>query len=180
MNPCLLIELFGKKVQTRLIGNYNLPNILGAAAIGQYFNVPTEDICDAISEYMPQNNRSQIIKTNTNTIIADYYNANPTSMKAALDNFLQIDAPQKLAILGDMLELGENSLLEHKAIIDFCKSKHLKTIFIGSNFCALQNKDFPFFLNVCDCNEYLKEHKIDNSLILVKGSRGVRLEEVVL
>jgi len=83
MNPYLVIELFGRKIQTHLTGNYNLPNILGAAAIGRYFGVPDQDICDAIAEYQPQNHRSQIIKSETNTIIADYYNANPTSMQAA-------------------------------------------------------------------------------------------------
>jgi UDP-N-acetylmuramoyl-tripeptide--D-alanyl-D-alanine ligase len=180
MNPCLLINLFGNKVQTHLIGSYNLPNILGAAAIGRYFDVPVEDICSAISEYTPQNNRSQIIKKDTNTIIADYYNANPTSMRAALDNFLQIENPLKLAILGDMLELGKETLPEHQAIIDFCKTENLKAIFIGTNFRTLKNKHFPFFTNVQDCNEYLQEHKVENTLILLKGSRGVRLEEVVL
>jgi UDP-N-acetylmuramoyl-tripeptide--D-alanyl-D-alanine ligase len=149
-------------------------------AIGQYFGVSEEHICDAIAEYLPQNNRSQIIKTDSNTIIADYYNANPTSMRAALDNFLQIKAPQKIAILGDMLELGENSLPEHQAIIDLCKTEDLKAIFIGTNFMALKNEHFLFFSDVQNCNAYLKTYKIENSLILMKGSRGIRLEEIVL
>jgi len=180
MNPCLVIELFGRKIQTHLTGNYNLPNILGAAAIGRYFGVPYQDICDAIAEYQPQNHRSQIIKSGTNTIVADYYNANPTSMRAALDNFLQIEAAHKLAILGDMLELGENSLSEHQAIIDFCESNHLEAIFIGSIFYMLKNERFKFCMNVGDCNDYLKDSRVQNTFIFLKGSRGVHLENIKL
>jgi UDP-N-acetylmuramoyl-tripeptide--D-alanyl-D-alanine ligase len=180
MNPCLIIELFGKKNQTHLTGNYNLPNILGAAAIGRFFGISDRDICDAIAEYTPQNHRSQTIKNGTNTLIADYYNANPTSMKAALDNFLQIEAPHKLAILGDMLELGKNSLSEHQAIIDFCESKNLETIFVGSIFYALKNERSVFFMNVEESNRYLENRSVQNRLILLKGSRGIRLEHIVL
>jgi len=187
MNPYLVIDLFGKKIPTHLTGNYNLPNLLGATAMGHFFNVPNQDICDAIAEYVPQNHRSQIIKNGTNTIIADYYNANPTSMKAALDNFLQIEAPHKLAILGDMLELGENSLSEHQAIINFCKSNHLETIFIGSIFYTLKNEHSIFFMNVENCNDYLKSprhskrsEESQKNLVLLKGSRGIHLENVIL
>jgi UDP-N-acetylmuramoyl-tripeptide--D-alanyl-D-alanine ligase len=180
MNPCLAIDLLGRKVQTQLTGNYNLPNILAAATIGRYFGVTDDDICNAIAEYVPQNNRSQIIKTGTNTIIADYYNANPTSMKAALDNFLKIDAPNKLAILGDMLELGEQSLSEHQAIIDICESKNMKTIFIGTNFFTHKNQHSLFFMNIEECNIFLQNQKIDNFLILLKGSRGVQLEKIAV
>ena len=180
MNPYLIIDLFGKKIQTYLTGNYNLPNILGAAAIGRFFGVPNQDICDAIAEYFPQNHRSQIIKSNTNTIIADYYNANPTSMKVALDNLLQLEAPHKLAILGDMLELGESSLPEHQIIVDFCKEKKLEAIFIGSVFYTLKNKHFLFFMNVEDCNNYLKNKKLKNNFVLLKGSRGMYFENIIL
>jgi UDP-N-acetylmuramoyl-tripeptide--D-alanyl-D-alanine ligase len=193
MNPCLVVNLFGKKIQTHLTGNYNLPNILGAAAIGRFFNISDQDICDAIAEYTPQNHRSQIIKSGTNTIIADYYNANPTSMKAALDNFLQIEVPHKLAILGDMLELGENSLNEHQALIDFCESKNIETIFIGSIFYTLKNERSNFFINVEDYNQHRKSSSnfekvpgeagrgslYQNKFILLKGSRGIHLENIV-
>ena len=199
MNPYLVIHLFNKRLQTQLTGNYNLPNILAAAAIGHYFNVSTEAICEAIVEYAPQNQRSQIIKNKKNIIIADYYNANPTSVKAALENFLQIEAPHKLAILGDMLELGESSLFEHQTIIDFCESNHIETCFIGEIFYSLKNKRFQFFLDVQACNNYIKNskfsssfntcHKIydrlknppampENTLILIKGSRGIHLEDI--
>jgi len=181
MNPCLVINLFGKRIQTRLAGQYNLPNILGAVAIGRFFNISTDDIGNALSEYTPQHNRSQIIENKNNTIIADCYNANPTSMKAALENFLQLEAPHKLAILGDMLELGENSLCEHQAIIDFCKLKNIDVIFIGENFFKLKDKYSPqFFKTVEECNHYLKNNKLQNRLVLMKGSRGVHLEDVAL
>ena len=180
MNPYLVINLFNKEIQTHLTGNYNLPNLLAAAAIGNYFNVTTNDICSAISEYTPQNHRSQVVNNKTNTIIADYYNANPTSMKAALDNFLQIAAPRKMAILGDMLELGKSNLPEHQKIINFCESNNLETLFIGNNFYTLKNERFQFFMNARDCNKYLENNKVQNNLVLLKGSRGVHLEEVVL
>ena len=180
MNPYLIIQLFSTIIQTQLTGNYNLSNILAAAAVGQFFGVSENDICDAIAEYTPQNNRSQIVVNKTNTLISDYYNANPTSMKAALDNFLQIEAPQKLAILGDMLELGENSLSEHQMIIDLCKSKKVETMFIGTNFYSLKNEEAHFFKNAEACNDYLKNNKIENRLILLKGSRGICLEDILL
>ena len=179
MNPCLVVNLFGNTIQTQLTGNYNLPNILGAAAMGRYFGVAEQDICEAIAAYSPQNNRSQIIKNETNTIIADFYNANPTSMKAALDNFFQITAPQKVAILGDMLELGESSAREHQEIIDFCQAKKLETFFIGENFFKIKNNHFHFFKNVDECNSYLKYNTIQNKFVLLKGSRGIRLEEII-
>jgi UDP-N-acetylmuramoyl-tripeptide--D-alanyl-D-alanine ligase len=190
MTPCLVINLFNKKIETRLTGNYNLPNILAAAAIGDYFKVSKEDICDAIAEYTPQNQRSQIIKNKDNTIIADYYNANPTSVKAALDSFLQIDAPNKLAILGDMLELGENSIPEHQAIIDFCEASKIDTFFIGDVFYSLKNERSHFFRNVQDFNNFQKSlSNIDElpkgrsslykKLILLKGSRGIHLEDII-
>jgi UDP-N-acetylmuramoyl-tripeptide--D-alanyl-D-alanine ligase len=192
MNPCLVLDLLGKKIQTHLTGNYNLPNILGAAAIGNFFGVSHGDICEAIANYEPQNHRSQVIKSGANTIIADYYNANPSSMKAALDNFLQMEAPRKWALLGDMLELGENSVTEHQAIIDFCKEKNIDTIFIGPTFYSLKNEHAHFFMNVEDCNAFLKEkispskfEGVDGeagrgSFILIKGSRGIHLENLFL
>ena len=182
MNPNLVVELFGKLIQTQLTGNYNLSNILAAAAIGKHFNISTTDICDAIAEYAPQNQRSQIVNSKDYTIISDYYNANPTSVKAALDNFLQIKATHKLAILGDMLELGENSLAEHQTIINFCESHHITTCFIGAIFYSLKNERSHFFLSVQDFNVFLKTYTFSSSktLILIKGSRGIHLEDIYL
>ena len=182
MNPYLVINLFNKKIQTQLTGNYNFSNILAAAAIGKYFGISQQDICDAIAEYAPQNNRSQIIKNKTHTIIADYYNANPTSVKAALDNFLQIEAPHKLAIVGDMLELGENSASEHQAVIDFCEENDITSVFIGEIFYSLKNNRFLFFKNVAELNHYINSLPsfAAQKLILIKGSRGVHLENISL
>jgi len=182
MNPYLVVNLFNKIIQTQLTGNYNLPNILAAAAIGKYFGISEQNICDAIVEYTPQNNRSQIIKNKTNTIIADYYNANPTSVRAALDNFLHIEAPHKLAIIGDMLELGENSAREHQAVINFCEVNDIKTVFIGAIFYALKNNRSPFFKNVEEFNHSFNSFTIfeENQLILIKGSRGVHLEKIIV
>ena len=178
MNPCLVINLFNNRIQTQLTGDYNLTNILAAAAIGRFFKVSTENICDAIAGYTPQNQRSQIVKNKDNTIIADYYNANPTSVKAALDSFIKIEAPHKLVLLGDMLELGKNSLPEHQAIIDFCEFYKIETCFIGEIYYSLKNERSHFFENVQDCNNYLKKNKTKNALILIKGSRGISLENI--
>ena len=179
-NPYLIVELFGHQIQTQLTGNYNIPNMLAAATIGRYFGVTEQDICNAIATYTPTNNRSQIIKNKTNTIIADCYNANPSSMQAALENFLQIEATHKLAILGDMLELGNSSAKEHQALIDFCEANHLETIFIGTHFYSMKNNRFHFFTHAEECNRYLETHKIENTLLLLKGSRGIHLEKITI
>ena len=181
MNPCLVIKLFDREIETQLTGNYNLPNILAAASIGRFFNVSTDAICQAISEYSPQHQRSQIVKSESNTIIADYYNANPTSVLAALENFLQIEASHKWVILGDMLELGEKTLSEHQLIIDFCEQNKLKTCFIGENYYALKNGRSGFFRNIDEFNNHQKSSaKLINTLVLIKGSRGIHLENVII
>jgi len=162
---------------TRLIGDYNLHNALLAVAIGQHFDVPDQRIADALTAYVPSNNRSQFTDTGKNELILDAYNANPTSMKAALENFAAIrtDRP-KLVILGDMRELGADSANEHSAVVELAKYLQLEAVLVGTEFQKVRKAGYE---SVRDLLITLKERPITGKLILVKGSRGIKLEEVV-
>ena len=174
------IELFGRNVDTHLTGAYNLYNMLAAATIGHYFKVSEDDICAAIADYQPANHRSQVEHKGSNTIIADYYNANPTSMTAALQNLIGIDHPHKVAFIGDMRELGSVSHEEHARIIKLCQDNNIETYFVGSEFQKQLTGDPHSFDNVEEANNYLAENPISNALILVKGSHSIHLDRLVL
>lgn len=176
----LTISLFGRTVQTQLTGAYNLANMLCAAAVGCYFDVSEDDICNALTNYQPSNHRSQVEQRGSNTIIADYYNANPTSMTAALNNLFGIDHPLKVAILGDMRELGSVSQEEHARIINLCCEKAVETYFIGSEFRQHLASAPHSFVDVDAANDYFSKHPISNALVLVKGSRSIHLEKLSL
>ncbi|MEO5584878.1 MAG: UDP-N-acetylmuramoyl-tripeptide--D-alanyl-D-alanine ligase [Flavobacteriales bacterium] len=167
--------------ETQLVGNYNLHNALAAVCIGRHFNVDDNDIINAIGEYMPANSRSQLKDTGRNELVLDAYNANPTSMAAALENFNGLRSiRKKLVILGDMRELGTTSLAEHEAIIHLVRSLGLDAILVGEEFMkAAPEVTVRRFANVAAAVETLKATKPKDLLILVKGSRGVQLEEVV-
>lgn len=172
---------YNEIIKTQIIGKYNFENILAAICIGNYFKVSAADIRDAIEKYIPSNNRSQIITKGTNTILLDAYNANPTSMQAALENFSELKAENKMLILGDMLELGNESKKEHKNIIEELKRRGFtNTILVGKEFTNA-SKDQNLFLtfNTSDeAAEYLKDKNIQNHSILIKGSRGIKLEKL--
>ena len=176
LSPFLSFIFHKKKIQTHLTGRYNMNNILAAVAIGSYFKVSENDIVSAIEEYTPKNNRSQIIQQGSNMIIADFYNANPSSMEVALTNLAELAHPNKLAILGEMRELGEVSSTEHEKIIHRCEHLHIDTIFVGPEFCKHHPK--LSFDNVEAMNDYLQKNPITEKLILIKGSRGVHLEKI--
>jgi UDP-N-acetylmuramoyl-tripeptide--D-alanyl-D-alanine ligase len=171
-------------VKTRLAGEYNLENALAAIAVGKYFEVSDVDIESALSDYEPTN-RSQLIATSTNTVIMDAYNANPSSMTAAIDNFAGLEAENKLLILGDMLELGVASPDEHRQITDVIKRCGLwnkgKVMLIGKHFSRLNlDDDTVICFPVKDeAEEYLKTQNIVSHLILVKASRGTGLESLI-
>lgn len=163
------------RVQTKLIGEYNLDNALAAVTIGRFFGVEPEKINKALEEYTPQNNRSQLKETDSNKLIIDAYNANPTSMMAALLNFRNINAEHKMVILGDMKELGETSLEEHQKIVDFLTECTLdKVILVGDQFAATNHK-YEVFPNVESVMAYLQTNKPKDSYILIKGSNSIRL-----
>lgn len=177
----LIIKEKGNKVaiQTNLVGNYNVENVMAAYTVGRYFGVDINSIIDAIEKYVPSNNRSQLIKTQTNTVIMDAYNANPSSMEQALKNFGKLSSPCKVVILGEMLELGEYSVDEHKKIVELaCKMNFDKIILVGKGFANL-NKKYHYFDSALECVDYLKHNPLINATLLVKGSRGVKLEQLI-
>jgi UDP-N-acetylmuramoyl-tripeptide--D-alanyl-D-alanine ligase len=168
-------------VNTQLVGVYNYYNLLCAACVGNYFKVEDALINKALSEYTPSNNRSQLQKTQTNTLILDYYNANPSSMSLALENFASLEHSSKMVILGDMLELGQESAKEHEAIVQLLQRKKIdNALLVGPLFIeAAKTSNALTFASSDDALNYLKEHPVKNSAILIKGSRGIKLEKVV-
>jgi UDP-N-acetylmuramoyl-tripeptide--D-alanyl-D-alanine ligase len=168
-------------LKSKLVGNYNLENLLAAACVGKYFGVDPLKIQSAIAEYTPSNNRSQFIQKQKNTIIMDAYNANPTSMLAALNNFVSIKHPHKCLILGDMLELGTSSEEEHQKIMDFIDSQNFDEVFlVGPNFkSAIGKEQKKKFDQVELLSNYLKAQPLENKLVLIKGSRGIHLENIL-
>ena len=178
-NPFLLLSFKTKNIQSNLIGAYNYSNIAAAISIGVYFKVSEEEIKEAIESYVPNNNRSQIIETANNQLILDAYNANPSSMKVALENFAAIKTDTKVVILGDMFELGEESPYEHQAIVNLATSLKFDNIFlVGENFhqTATEKHQFKSY-NLLE--EYLKKNPLKQQSILIKGSRGMRLERIL-
>ena len=172
----------GKVIQhTNLSGNYNFENILAAIAIGNYFNVETDAISIAVESYIPSNQRSQLIKTKNNLVVADYYNANPTSMEKALLNFEKNFKGDKVVMLGDMFELGETEDQEHQQIVELVKKLDFsKAIFVGSRFSKLLSENgFLFFENSTQAASYLKTHPLINATVLIKGSRSSRMELII-
>lgn len=171
-------EGISHEVQTHLIGSYNLDNALAAVAIGRYFGVEDTQICHALSSYVPQNNRSQLVHTASNTLIVDAYNANPTSMMAALENFRQIEAAHKVAILGDMKELGEGSHEEHQKVVDFLKECGFERVMlIGPEFGGTSSS-FEHYKDVKEVEALLAAHPLQGCCVLVKGSNSMKLSEL--
>jgi UDP-N-acetylmuramoyl-tripeptide--D-alanyl-D-alanine ligase len=175
------------EVKSQLTGAYNLDNILAAICIGVYFKLSAEEINAGISGYQPKNNRSQITTTATNTLICDYYNANPSSMFVAIENIGKIKADHKVLVLGDMFEMGQESAAEHEAVI----KKALETpvderIFIGDEFYKVspkvrksESREAVFYSTVEEAIAALKAKPIKNATVLIKGSRGMALERLV-
>lgn len=167
------------QIETQLIGEYNFPNALAAITIGCFFGVEPQKINDALTEYTPQNNRSQLKKTDDNTLIIDAYNANPTSMMAALMNFQNMTVEHKMLILGDMRELGAESQSEHQKIVDYLKECTFGEVWlVGDEFAATQHS-FKTYANVQEVIEELKVRKPQGNTILIKGSNGIKLSSTV-
>ena len=181
-NPFVKIKTLGVEINSYLIGLYNANNINAAITIGNYFEVTTDDIKVAIESYIPENNRSQLLTKGTNEIILDAYNANPSSMKVALENFIQLDKKSKVVVMGDMYELGEESHFEHKTIVDFLKqNSDFECHFVGNDFFVntIQKNNFHFYKTFEDLTQYLFSAKLENKTILIKGSRGMALERTL-
>ncbi|MEO5561790.1 MAG: UDP-N-acetylmuramoyl-tripeptide--D-alanyl-D-alanine ligase, partial [Chitinophagaceae bacterium] len=181
-DPLLEVEMVQgldeKMIQTHLVGEYNLPNVLAAVTIGKFFNVPESSICSAIKNYTPSNSRSQLLEKGTNKIVLDAYNANPSSMKLAIENFAKIQSTDKVLMLGGMAELGEESLNEHTAIIDLIKQHNWKqVILVGGDFLKLSHP-FVQFENSSEAGKWLQEQHFENAHLLIKGSRSMQMEKV--
>ena len=166
-------------VETHLVGAYNIDNVLAAVAVGRYFKIPAERISRAIAAYEPTNNRSQYKKTERNDLIIDAYNANPTSMKAALDNFASLPVHPKAVVLGDMLELGKTSDELHSRIIRQLQAKAFDKVYLCGQHFARTADGFPSFTTTEELIAALRQDKLEGYHILIKGSHSMGLENVV-
>ena len=182
-SPFITFQFNNKEVETQLTGVYNFQNITAAVGVGQYFRIPGHLIIDSVKHYAPDNNRSQLIKSGTNTIILDSYNANPTSVKAALKNLMNYNSSHnsKVVALGDMLELGNESKDFHKEILQILNEyKFDKVILVGPIFSQVaENSKYVTCNNPEEAVKYLKEHPVSDSVLLIKGSRGIQMEKIL-
>lgn len=182
-DPLLEVEMLQgmdeKHIATNLVGEYNLPNILAAVTIGKYFKVPEQLIRTAIVKYTPSNSRSQLIKNGSNQVILDAYNANPSSMKLAIENFSKLPSTSKVLVLGAMAELGDHSKEEHEKIIQQIGQSHWKAVvLVGGDFLKV---DHPYieFENAQEAGTWLKQQHFENTSLLIKGSRSMQMEKVL-
>ena len=178
----LAIKYAGEIAETKLMGKYNFNNLATALAVSAFYKIDPKKALQAVASYEPSNNRSQIIKTERNTIISDAYNANPSSVLAALENLLALKAEKKTAILGDMLELGKESGKEHRELAHWAKNhKEIRFMVTGKEMEEF-SKSFPeaiYFENKDDLNGFLEKEKLENEMVLLKGSRGMKLESLI-
>lgn len=173
------VVIENEHLHSNLVGNYNGYNILAAACVGKYFDIPLSKIKAAIENYQPQNNRSQWQQTGDNYFILDAYNANPSSMQVAIDHFDKMQVHPKILILGDMLELGEYAETEHRQIINSAMQKSFDAIIlVGPVFSALAPPDVVHFQEVADAKIWFDKQQFHNSYFLIKGSRGIKLEKI--
>ena len=179
ITKCKNPTLVNKEIKTKLVGAYNLPNVLAAICIGLYFNVPEQKIITAIENYTPNNSRSQLIDWQNNKVILDAYNANPSSMQLAIENFSMMKVPNKVLCLGAMRELGKESQSEHQALIELInKNKFEEVILVGKEFENCQHH-YSYFENSDAARKWLEQKNISNSYLLIKGSRSIQMEKLI-
>ena len=180
--PYVTLRYNDSIIKSQLTGTYNFNNIAVAIAVGSYFKVDTSEIISAIENYTPTNNRSQILEKGSNTLIMDAYNANPTSMLAALENFKQLQQDRKIIFLGDMFELGQTAETEHQFIVDYLEKNDLgKVYLVGKNFfkTKVNISKIEKFETFDDLKSKLQIKPIKDSFLLIKGSRGMALERIL-
>lgn len=181
-SPFVIYQNNGKTVSTQLTGGYNFDNMCAALAIGKYFGVEDSDANEAVATYKPDNNRSQIVKKGSNTVIMDAYNANPSSMSAAVANFATIDAPRKMVILGDMFELGEAAPAEHLALGEQIAKHKFDIVILAGSLMQHALPALPkayYFPDKFSLHNWIMDNPQENTYILIKGSRGMALETVL-
>lgn len=179
----LAVEVRGSSqvgfIQTQLVGAYNFPNVMAAVAVASHFNVPESAIAPAIAHYTPSNNRSQVIKQGSNTIIMDAYNANPSSMRAAIENFAGIQADKKILLLGAMMELGTDSVKEHQELVTLLERSHWEAVvLVGGDFKKVTHP-YIFLENSTEAGKWLQQQQYQDAHILIKGSRSTGMEKVL-
>jgi UDP-N-acetylmuramoyl-tripeptide--D-alanyl-D-alanine ligase len=182
-NPLLSVDIKNDSdiqlIQTNLVGDYNLSNVLTTVVVGKHFGIPADKIKSAIENYVPSNSRSQLIEKGTNRIILDAYNANPSSMKLAIENFAKINSSNKILMLGGMMELGEESAAEHHAIIDLINQYNWKkVVLVGGDFSKISHHHL-YFENSSLAADWFAKQDFSDCNILVKGSRSMKMEKVV-
>jgi UDP-N-acetylmuramoyl-tripeptide--D-alanyl-D-alanine ligase len=166
-------------IATHLVGIYNLPNVLAAVTIGQYFKVPNEKIKAAIENYIPTNSRSQLVRWNNNEVILDAYNANPSSMKLAVENFAKLNKANKVVCLGGMRELGADTLTEHQILIDQLKQNNWEQVLlVGSEFKPCVHS-YLYFDTVIEAKAWIDAQQLKGYTLLIKGSRGIQMEQLI-
>ena len=170
-NPCA--------IHTQLVGEYNISNVLAAVSIGKYFGVEEDLIRTAIENYEPTNSRSQMMQRGSNRIIMDAYNANPSSMRAAIENLIKMEGENKVVMIGGMKELGEETAQEHSKIVDLLKGHTWKHVALVGEEFKDHHSDYLYFVKSEDAGRWFREEKLENCLILIKGSRGTQMEKVL-
>ncbi|MEQ9187495.1 MAG: UDP-N-acetylmuramoyl-tripeptide--D-alanyl-D-alanine ligase [Cryomorphaceae bacterium] len=174
------IDPFKRTIQTQLTGSYNFSNVMAAIAVSRYYGVPDEEIRKGIEAYSPANNRSQVEHTQRgNTLIVDCYNANPSSMSAAIENLSRETSGRRIALLGDMLELGTVGLQKHQETVEHLKSSGIEAFLVGDLFVKIDPRGYRHFATTLELADYLKDNPIANAIILLKGSRRMKLEQLL-
>ena len=180
-NPTIILEVNNNIIESTLFGNYNIQNIISAVTVGMYLEIPIKKICNGISNYISSNNRSQIVEINSNKIILDAYNANPSSMLLAIKSFEKSKLQNKVLILGDMFELGQYEKKFHQEIIDYCENLNINRVFlVGKIFSkTIHSRKFLSSANYIELSKRKEFKEIKNSNLLIKGSRGIQLEKLL-
>lgn len=180
-NPTIILEVNNNIIESTLFGNYNIQNIISAVTVGMYLEIPIKKICNGISNYISSNNRSQIVEINSNKIILDAYNANPSSMLLAIKSFEKSKLQNKVLILGDMFELGQYENKFHQEIIDYCENLNINRVFlVGKIFSkTIHSRKFLSSANYIELSKRKEFKEIKNSNLLIKGSRGIQLEKLL-
>ncbi|MBT6699752.1 MAG: UDP-N-acetylmuramoyl-tripeptide--D-alanyl-D-alanine ligase [Flavobacteriales bacterium] len=175
--PFISVKIKDTEINSNLIGEFQYDNIVAASCIGDFYNISYKNIKKSIEEYIPKNNRTELIETENNNIILDAYNANPSSMESMIESFIKLDKPNKMCILGEMRELGKYSKDEHQKLINQIEISGIESIFVGEEFLNLTNKNI--YLETLELIDNITRYNLKKRTILIKGSRGIKLENLV-